>query len=128
MATYLSQDWLDAQVVASAALPAVPGLSARVQYVVPGGPDGEVKYVSVIEDGRVTANTMGVDADADLTLTITYPESIQLATGELDPNAAFMRGRIKVAGSTGTMLRLLATTKAPAFEAARAELAEATEF
>lgn len=128
MARFLSQEWLDAQVAASAGLPAVPGLSARVQHVVPGGPDGEVKYVSVITDGRITASTLGAEADVDLTLTVAYPEMVQLVDGQLDPNAAFMRGRIKVAGSTGKMLRLLAATKAPAFEAVRAELAASTEF
>ncbi|QXC61449.1 SCP2 sterol-binding domain-containing protein [Aquihabitans sp. G128] len=127
MAAYLSQEWLDALVAAATDLPEVPGLDARIQFVVPGGPDGELKVAAVVTDGRVAAGTLGADDDADLTLTITYKESMQLATGDLDPNAAFMRGRIKVAGSTGTLLRLLAATKDPAWAAARDQLEAATD-
>jgi len=128
MAAYLSQEWLDAQVAASQAWPAVPGLALTVQQVVPGAPDGEVKYVAVVADGRLASATLGTDAEADLTLTTTYPEAKAVAAGELDANAAFMRGRIKVAGPTGPLLQLLAATKDPAHRAAQAELAAATDF
>ncbi|CAN5686246.1 hypothetical protein BH10ACT1_BH10ACT1_01790 [soil metagenome] len=128
MAAFLSQEWLDAQVAASRSWPEVPGLAVTIQQVVPGAPDGEVRFVAVVADGRLASATLGVDAEAELTLTTKFPEAKALAAGELDANVAFMRGRIKVAGPTGPLLRLLAATKDPAHRAAQAELAAATTF
>ena len=48
---YLSQEWLDETRAMAAQQPARPGASARIQYVITAGPDGDVKYSWVLEDG-----------------------------------------------------------------------------
>lgn len=48
--------------------------------------------------------------------------------GELDPNVAFMQGRMKVAGSMGVMMALLPVTNTPEYQALRQEIAAVTDF
>src|SRR4051794_11899815 len=98
MATMLTQEWLDAERAASAQEPAVPGASARVQWVVTGGPDGEVRFSSVIEDGRIVEQQLGDDAEADFTLTAPIALFLAIHGGEVDETVAFMQGKLKFAG------------------------------
>jgi putative sterol carrier protein len=51
-----------------------------------------------------------------------------MCRGQLDPNVAFMRGRMKVAGSMGVMLALLPVTNTPEHREWRRRIAEITEF
>jgi hypothetical protein len=106
MATILTQEWLDQLREASAALPPRPGVSARLQHVVTGAPGGEARYVTVVEDGRITAAALGDDEAADLVLTQSHADAELLAGGELDLSAAFMQGRVKVVGDIGRFLAL----------------------
>src|SRR5947207_4021445 len=92
MAKYLSQEWLDEGRKLSDEFPERPGASARMQYVVTGTPDGDVKYYWVLENGKILESTVGEDASADFTITTTYEDSRKIQEGELDPNAAFMQG------------------------------------
>jgi putative sterol carrier protein len=48
--------------------------------------------------------------------------------GDLDPNVAFMQGRMKVAGSMGVMMALLPATRTPEYRDLRRRIAEITEF
>jgi predicted lipid carrier protein YhbT len=127
MAKYLSQEWLDRLVELGSGLPAA-GVTARVQHVVPGSPDGEVRYVVSLREGRVVEATLGGDDDADVSYTTPYPSAVKLLTGEADANAEFMAGRAKVTGSTGTLLTVLALTGTEAFAALRDDLAAATDL
>ncbi len=127
MATFLTQEWLELHRSVGASLPAAPGRSARIQFVIAGSPSGEVKLAMVVTDGLVTESSLGADGDADLTLTIKYTDAVNLIRGELDPNAAFMQGKIKVAGPTGPLLDLLALSITAERVAARSELSAQTE-
>jgi putative sterol carrier protein len=51
-----------------------------------------------------------------------------MARGELDPNVAFMQGRMKVSGSMGIMMRLLPVTNTPEYQELRRRIADVTEF
>jgi putative sterol carrier protein len=108
-------------------LPSRAGLDARVQYVVTGSPDGDVKYVTTFAAGAITANQPGTDPSAEVTLTIPYAEALDIATGHLDANVAFMQGRIKVEGAMGPFLALLPATQTDEYHAMQERLAEATE-
>ena len=48
---YLTQEWLDEARAMAADQPVREGATARIQYVIGGGPDGDVKYSWVLEDG-----------------------------------------------------------------------------
>lgn len=106
-ARFLSQEWLDAHVAASAALPERPGASAVVQHVVTGGPDGEVRYHLCVVDGRVAGAALGQVDAPDLLCTATYAEAVKIATGAVGAHEAFMQGKLKVVGSTGRLMDLL---------------------
>jgi SCP-2 sterol transfer family len=93
MPKYLSQEWLDEGRKLAESQPDRPGASARMQYVVTGGPDGDIKYYWVLENGKLLESKLGEISDADFTLTLTYDDSVKVQKGELDANAAFMQGR-----------------------------------
>jgi predicted lipid carrier protein YhbT len=128
VAKYLSQEWLDRQRDLGRDLPQEAGSSAVVQHVVTGGPDGEVRYVVTVEDGVVAGAVLGADADADVTLTTTYADAVAILQGELDANAAFMQGRVKVVGDMGRLLPLMVLGRTTEREAARSALAAETDL
>lgn len=128
MAKYLSQEWLDLQTQLAEDFPERPGASARMQYVVTGGPDGDVKYCTVIENGAIVENRLGTDDQAEFTLTSTYDDSVKILQGELDANAAFMQGRMKVTGNMGKLMSLMPLTQSPEYKDIQAKVAEQTEL
>lgn len=128
MAPFLSQAWVDALATALADLPARAGASARVQHVVSGGPEGEVRYHLEVVDGRVEAAGLGDIEAPDLTCTSTYADAVRLAMGEVAAHEAFMQGRLKVVGSTGRLMDLLPVLDSDDHRRATADLRAATQF
>jgi putative sterol carrier protein len=92
----------------------------RVQHVVAGGPGGEVAYVVEVVDGQVSGATPGADDTADLTLAERHDDAAKIVAGELAPDDAFMRGRVKVTGSMGTYMSLVPVFRSEAYRAAQA--------
>jgi putative sterol carrier protein len=128
MAKYLSQEWLDLQKELGQEFPERPGATARMQYVVTGAPDGDVKYYAVIENGKMLENTLGEDAQAEFTLTTSYDDSVKVLKGELDPNAAFMQGKMKVTGNMGKLMSLMPLTQSPEYKGIQTKVADQTEY
>jgi putative sterol carrier protein len=85
----------------------------RVQLVVTGGPEGDVR--------------LGAADDPDLVLTTTFDVARELLDGTLDPSVAFMQGRLKTAGDNALLLRILPRTRSDAFATRRAELHSLTD-
>jgi putative sterol carrier protein len=125
---YLSQEWLDEGRELAKDQPERPGASAKMQYVITGGPDGDVKYYWVLENGKLIESKLGEVADADFTMTIGYDDSVSIAKGELDANAGFMQGKVKVAGNMGKLMTLMPLTMSPEYKALQAKVQELTEF
>jgi alkyl sulfatase BDS1-like metallo-beta-lactamase superfamily hydrolase len=128
MPKYLSQEWLDEGRSLAESQPERPGASAKMQYVVTGGPEGDIKYYWVLDNGKLLESHLGEIADADFTLTLTYDDSVKVAQGELDANAAFMQGRMKVAGNMGKLMQLMPLTNSPEYKALQDEIRGITEF
>jgi predicted lipid carrier protein YhbT len=124
----LSPEWLKELTRLGSALPARPGATARIQVVVTGGPDGEVAYVQTVEDGRLVAAELGRDDSAEVTLTNTHADAVQIATGALDPSAAYMQGRTKVVGDVGRLMALMPMLQSEEHRALIRELAAATDL
>ena len=115
----LTQEWLDAQREATQRLPERPGASARMEYRISGGPDGEVVFHTVLEDGRIAESTLGpADPEPDFTVLVPYADYVAIVRGELDQNVGFMQGRVKVAGNIGRMLSVLPVTTSSEWRAA----------
>ena len=130
MPKYLSQEWLDAQRELAQEFPERAGATARLQYQVVGSPDGEVHYYWVVENGKLQESTLGDDADAEITLSVSYDDAVKMQKGELDANAAFMQGRIKVVpgSNMGKLMSLLPLTQSPEYKAIQAKIDAVTDY
>jgi putative sterol carrier protein len=128
MVKYLTQEWLDLQRELAQEFPERPGATARMQYRVTGGPDGDVVYHQVIEDGKMLESQLGEDPESEFTISQTYDDSVKILKGELDANAAFMQGKMKVDGNMGKLMSLMPLTQSPEYKAIQAKVAEQTEL
>jgi len=128
MSKYLSQEWIDETRKLADGQPERPGASARMQYVVTGGPDGDIKYYWVLEDGKLLESSLGETPDADFTMTLSYDDSVKVQKGELDANAAFMQGRMKVAGNMAKLMQLMPLTNSPEYKALQEDVRQVTDF
>jgi putative sterol carrier protein len=128
MPKYLTQEWLDTQQQLAQEFPERPGATARMQYHVTGGPEGDVKYYWVVENGKLQEAKLGDDVDAEFTLTLSWDDSVRIQKGELDPNAAFMQGRMKVTGNMGKLMGLLPLTQSAEYKAIQEKIREVTEY
>lgn len=76
------------------------GLGATVKFDM--GEEGKI-YV----DGMSSPNTVSnEDKEADCTVSCSLDTMESLISGDLDATAAFMQGKIKVAGDMGVAMRL----------------------
>jgi len=128
VARYLTQEWLDEARALGADQPERPGASVRINWVVTGGPAGDVMYYQVLEQGRVVEGGLGSLDDAEVTLTSSWADSVSVARGDVDLNTAFMQGRVKAAGHMAKLLSILPLTKAPEYVALQDRIRAVTEF
>ena len=128
MAKYLSAEWIDEARGLAGTQPDRPGASARMQYVVTGGPEGDIKYWWRLVDGKLLESALGVLDDAEVTMTLSYADSAMIQKGELDFNAAFMQGRIKVAGDMGKLMQLMPLTNSAEYQELQVALRRIAEF
>jgi putative sterol carrier protein len=128
MPKYLSQEWLDEARKMAEGQPERPGASAKMQYVITGAPDGEIKYYWVLENGKLLESQLGELPDPDFTMTLSYDDSVKVQKGELDPNAAFMQGRMKVTGNMGKLMQLMPLTNSPEYKALQEEIRGITDY
>lgn len=128
MPKWLTQEWMDEQTKLAQDQPERPGATARMQYVITGGPDGEIRYYWVLEDGHLVENRLGTLDDAELTLTQSYEDALLVQKGELDEQAAFMQGRIKVAGNMAKLMALLPITSSAEYRELQSRIREVTEY
>ena len=128
MAKYLTQDWFDTQREIAQEFPERPGATARLQYVVTGTPDGDVRYFWVVDNGKILEDREGDDPDAEVTLTCTYDDAVKMQKAELDETAAFMQGRLKVTGNMGKLMSLMPLTQSPEYKAIKEKITAVTEF
>ena len=129
MAKYLSQDWHDQSRKLAESQPERPGASARMQYVVNGAPDDEtVKYFWVLDNGKLVESGLGELEDAEITLSMSYEDAVAIQKGELDANAAFMQGRVKVTGNMAKLMSLLPITGSPEYKELQEEIRQVTDY
>ena len=128
MAEWLTQEWLDVQRKLAEDQPERPGASARMQYRITGGPDGEIAYYWVLDDGKLVESSLGTIDDAELTLLMTYADALNVQQGELDEQAAFMQGKVKVEGNMAKLMALMPITSSPEYRYLQDQLREQTEY
>jgi alkyl sulfatase BDS1-like metallo-beta-lactamase superfamily hydrolase len=124
-----TQEWLDeTQKRMSEGLPEWPGVSARMQYIVVGAPEGDIGYYWVLEDGKLVECKLGQLDDADVTMKTQYQDAVEIQRGTLDASSAFMQGKVKVTGNMAKVMALLPMTSSSEYKHALAEIAAVTEF
>jgi putative sterol carrier protein len=128
MSKWLSQEWLDETRTMAEGQPERPGASARMQYVVTGSPEGDIEYYWVLENGKILESQRGHLDDAEVTLTTGYDDAMKIQKGELDANAAFMQGKVKVTGNMAKVMSLLPITNSPEYKQLQSEISAITEF
>ncbi len=129
MTDWLTPEWFDeTRAMGAESSLSLPGLSARIQVEVTGGPDGGVSFHYELEDGRLVSSSASAVDEPDVTLTTVWQDAVAMERGDLDPNVAFMQGRLKVAGSMGVMIELLVATRTPEYQDLRRRVASVTQF
>ncbi len=128
MTRWLSAEWFDQALQVWTEGPPVDGLTGLIQCEITGGPDGDVSCYWVFEAGRLASGAGGRLADAEVTATLSWKDAMAVQRGDLDPNVAFMQGRMKVSGSMGVMIDLLSQVNTPECRAQRQRVGDLTEF
>jgi alkyl sulfatase BDS1-like metallo-beta-lactamase superfamily hydrolase len=104
---YLTPEWLEFRLRRFVGFHIAPGTDLRIQHVVTGGPDGDVRYHDQIRDGSLVGCGLGDIDDPDFTLTRKWSDDLGLLRGELDPYTAVVDGRVKIMGDEIRLLTLL---------------------
>jgi putative sterol carrier protein len=99
MPGYLSPERFDELGALAQDQTARPGVTVKIQYRTTGGPEGDFDYYWILEEGKFLEAKLGTLPDADFTLTMSYDDAAKVHEGDLHPNAAFMQGKLKVAGN-----------------------------
>ncbi len=98
---YLSLEWLEAltaEVAANVALQSLAELHPiGVTQVVTGGPEGTVVYHLQVGDGAARFGAGAADPE-DVRMEQTWDTAVGVATGELNAQEAFIKGRILMTG------------------------------
>jgi hypothetical protein len=128
MSEWLSAAWFGDALDIVAQAPIGFGITGSLQCDVTGGPDGDVTCHWTFRDGRLTDVALGPVDQADVVLTVVRADALSMQRGELDPNVAFMQGRLKVAGSMELMLNLLKWARTAEGQALVGRMAEGTQF
>lgn len=124
----MADTWFEEIRAFVATCPHRPGLSARIQLVLTGAAGGDVRYDWVLVDGYPNRSGSGEVDDPELSITSVREDVMAITMGDLDPSVAFMQGKLKVTGSMGIMMRLLAVLNSPECQDLRGRIADITEF
>ena len=104
---FLSEEWVNAVKEAlesnEAFKNAAGSQSATIQQVV-NTPEGDVKYYVKLDGGNLEL-ALGEVEGADATITQDYDTAVALSKNELTGTAAYMSGKLKVAGD---LMKLMA--------------------
>ncbi|MCL5948039.1 MAG: SCP2 sterol-binding domain-containing protein [Actinobacteria bacterium] len=128
MSKWLTQEWLDETLRMAESQPERLGVDATLQYVVTGGENGTIEYYWVLKDGKIVESKLGKLDGAEITLTMGYADAIKVQKGELDANAAFMQGKVKIDGNMGKMMSLLPITNSAEYKQLQKDILGITEF
>jgi hypothetical protein len=118
MARYLSPEWVQAFNTALGALDlskaitdagtgsltAADGTFAVAQ-VVTDGPDGPLRTVFSVADGRATFESdLDETLPSNVTIVLRYDDALAIARGDLDPADALAAGRVRVRGELAVLV------------------------
>lgn len=131
VARYLSLDWIDAVAAeidrddGLRTLAADPDVAVGITQVVTDGPEGDIVYHLQVGDSTVGFAAGAADPE-DVRMEQTWETAVAVATGELNAQAAFINGHIRLFGEQE---RLLAAQPIfAALDSVFTTVAESTEY
>ena len=90
---------------------AAKGMNAVIQFNLTG--DGGGNYHVVINDGACSV-VEGTHASPNMTMTIAAQDYVDMISGKLNGQMAFMSGKLKIAGDMGLAMKMQTLFKRPA--------------
>jgi putative sterol carrier protein len=81
----------------------IASMKAIYQFNVTG--DGGGEWFVRVNEGAFEIGG-GAAADAECTVTVTDADFIAISTGELNPQMAFMTGKVRISGNMGLAMKL----------------------
>ena len=93
--------------------------TGTVELVVLRGKQAVMRSVLTIRDGEIPGVAEGPAEAPDVVLSLTPQDAEAMRAGALDPNVAYMRGTMKMAGDNGVLLAVLPVLHGPAWAAVR---------
>jgi putative sterol carrier protein len=90
---------------------AAKGMNSVIQFNLSG--EGGGSYHVVIKDGACTVGE-GAHASPNMTMTIAAQDYVDMISGKLNGQMAFMSGKLKIAGDMGLAMKMQSLFKRPA--------------
>jgi len=109
VSSFLSDEWIESLRSLGNELPKVKDASVSCQHEISATPDGKVRFYTIWEDGRLVGVDKGKYPDPDCTITVKYPDALDILHGRKEPEVAFMQGDLKVEGNYRKLLMDLST-------------------
>jgi putative sterol carrier protein len=109
-------------------LASLSGVTATIQCDITGGPDGDTSCRWAITDGHLSVDAADGTGPPDVVLTMEQAVAGSIQRCELDPNVAFMQGRMKTAGSMEVLMTLLPAAQSDEGRDLLTQIASITEF
>jgi putative sterol carrier protein len=97
-AAFVSEPWIAELARLGAQLPVVAGATMSIQHEIAGAPDGKVRFHMQWTDGTLAHAELGKVKEPDIVIQAKAPEALRIISGDLDPDVAYMQGRLKVDG------------------------------
>ncbi len=89
---------------------AAKGMNSTIQFNLTG--DGGGTYHIVVKDGAITAQE-GAAASPNMTMTVAAQDYLDIQSGKLNGQMAFMSGKMKIAGDMGLAMKMQTLFKRP---------------
>ncbi len=84
---------------------AAKGLDAVIQFNLSGDGDNAGQYHVIIKDGACQV-AQGAHASPKMTMTMAGSDYVDMTTGKLNGQMAFMSGKLKIAGDMGLAMKM----------------------
>ena len=82
---------------------AAKGMNSTIQFNLTG--DGGGTYHIVVKDGTIAAQE-GAAASPNMTMTVAAQDYLDIQSGKLNGQMAFMTGKLRIAGDMGLALKM----------------------
>ncbi|HYZ92744.1 MAG TPA: SCP2 sterol-binding domain-containing protein [Actinomycetota bacterium] len=108
MTKFLSEEWsaeaIGALNASDDVKAATKDVELTIQQIITGVDGGQASYWIGINDGTIEGG-LGDGPDPDVTITQDYDTAVAITKAEINPQAAFMQGNLKVTGNMGKLLQ-----------------------